>query len=98
VNRAALEHILRSDLDLVRVLLRERMVDPAVLQERVTMLSDVGGVRDLVGSRLSQILRRPSSVRRASASMRRASAAGSPGRRLSPDGSILVSCARRASR
>ncbi len=46
-----------KDLDFVRVLVRERMVDSTVLQERVTMLSDVGGVRDLVRSRLSQVLR-----------------------------------------
>ena len=45
-----------KDLDFVRVLVRERMVDPAVLQERVTMLSDVGGVRDLARSRVSQVL------------------------------------------
>jgi hypothetical protein len=57
---AALEHILRRDLDFVRVLVRESTVDPAVLQERVTLLSDVGGVRDLVRSRLSRILRSPS--------------------------------------
>ena len=49
-----------KDLDFVCVLVRERMVDPAVLQERVTMLSDAGAVRDLVRSRLSQILRSPS--------------------------------------
>ena len=49
-----------KDLDFVRVLVGERMVDPAVLQERVTMLSDVGGVRDLVGPRRSQVLRSPS--------------------------------------
>jgi hypothetical protein len=60
MNRAAREHILRKDLDFVRVLVRERPVDPAVLQERVTLLSDVGGVRDLVRSRLSRILRSPS--------------------------------------
>jgi hypothetical protein len=46
-----------KDLDFVRVLVRERMVDSTILQERVTMLSDVGGVRDLVRSRLSQVLR-----------------------------------------
>jgi hypothetical protein len=44
------------DLDLVRVLLRERVVGPTVLQDRVTMLSEPGGVRDLVRSRLSQVL------------------------------------------
>jgi len=49
-----------KDLDFVRVLVRERMVDPALLEERVTMLSDPGGMRDLVRSRLSQILRSPS--------------------------------------
>jgi hypothetical protein len=76
MNRAAREHILRKDLDFVRVLVRERMVHPAVPQERVTMLPDVGGVRDLVRSRLSRILRRPSSVRLASTSMCLASAAG----------------------
>jgi hypothetical protein len=31
MNRAAREHILRKDLDFVRVLVRERPVDPAVL-------------------------------------------------------------------
>src|SRR5512136_1084362 len=41
-------------------LLRERMVDPALLEERVTMLSDPGGVRDVARSRLSQVLRRTS--------------------------------------
>ena len=46
-----------KDLDFVCVLVRERMVDPAVLQERVTMLSDVGGVRDLARSRVSHVLR-----------------------------------------
>ena len=46
-----------KDLDFVRVLLRERIVDPALLEERVTMLSDPGGVRDLARSRLSQVLR-----------------------------------------
>ena len=49
-----------KDLDFVRVLVRERMVDPALLEERVTMLSDVGGVRDFVRSRLAQVLRSPS--------------------------------------
>jgi hypothetical protein len=60
MNRAALEHILRKDLDFVCVLVRERMVDPTVLQERITVLSDVGGVPDLVRSRLPQILISPS--------------------------------------
>jgi hypothetical protein len=46
-----------KDLDFVRVLVRERMVDPTVLRERVTMLSDPGGVEDLARSRLSQVLR-----------------------------------------
>jgi hypothetical protein len=49
-----------KDLDFVRVLVRERMVDPTVLQERVTMLSDPGGVRDLARARLSQVLGSPS--------------------------------------
>ena len=49
-----------KDLDFVRVLVRERMVDPALLEERITMLSDVGGVRDFVRSRLAQVLRSPS--------------------------------------
>jgi hypothetical protein len=49
-----------KDLDFVRVLVRARMGDPTVLQERVTMLSDVGGVRNLVRSRLSRILNSPS--------------------------------------
>ena len=47
---------LEKDLDFVRVLVRERMVDPALLEERVTMLPDPDGVRDLARSRLSQIL------------------------------------------
>ena len=46
-----------KDLDFVRVLVRERLVDPTVLRERVTMLSDPGGVEDLARSRLSQVLR-----------------------------------------
>jgi hypothetical protein len=69
MNRAALEHILRAlsrlvagrenDVDFVCVLVRQRMADPAVLQKRVTMLPDPGGVRDLVRSRLSRLLRSP---------------------------------------
>ena len=47
-----------KDLDFVHVLVRARMVDPALLEQRVTMLSDVGGVRDLVRSRLAQVLGR----------------------------------------
>jgi len=46
-----------KDLDFVRVLVRERMVDPALLEKRVTMLSHAGSVRDLVRSRLSQVPR-----------------------------------------
>jgi hypothetical protein len=46
-----------KDLDFVRVLVRERMVDSTVLQERVTMLPGPAGVRDLARSRLSQVLR-----------------------------------------
>ena len=46
-----------KDLDFVRVLVRERMADPALLEERVTRLPDPGGVRDLARSRLSQVLR-----------------------------------------
>jgi hypothetical protein len=46
-----------KDVDFVRVLVRERMVNPAVLQERVTMLPGPGGARDLARSRLSQVLR-----------------------------------------
>lgn len=49
-----------KDLDFVRVLVRERMVDPALLERRVTMLSDPGGLRDPARSRLSQVLRSPS--------------------------------------
>jgi hypothetical protein len=45
-----------KDLDFVQVLLRARMVDPVLLGQRATMLSDVGGVRNLVRSRLSQVL------------------------------------------
>ena len=45
-----------KDLDFVRVLLRERMVDAALLERRITMLSDVGGVQDLVRSRLALVL------------------------------------------
>jgi len=45
-----------KDLDFVHVLLRARMVDPVLLGQRVTMLSDNGGVRDIVRSRLSQVL------------------------------------------
>ena len=33
-----------KDQDSVRVQVRERMVDPALLEERVTMLPDPGGV------------------------------------------------------
>jgi hypothetical protein len=46
-----------KDLDFLCVLVRERLVDPAVLRERVTMLSDPGGVEDLARSRLSRVLR-----------------------------------------
>jgi hypothetical protein len=49
-----------KDLEFVRVLARERLVDPTVLQERVTMLPDPGGVRDLARSRLAQVLKSPS--------------------------------------
>lgn len=45
------------DLDFVRVLVRERMVDPALLEQRVTMLSHVGGAQDLGRSRLALVLR-----------------------------------------
>ncbi len=45
-----------KDLDFVRVLVRERMVDPALLEERVTMLPDPGSVRAFARSRLSQVL------------------------------------------
>lgn len=45
-----------KDLDFVRVLLRERMVDAALLARRATMLSDVGGLQDLVRSRLALVL------------------------------------------
>jgi hypothetical protein len=46
-----------KDLDFVRVLVRERMVDPALLEQRVTMLSNAGGVQGLARSRLALVLR-----------------------------------------
>ena len=44
-----------KDLDFVRVLVRERMVEPALLNQRVTMLPDTA--QDLARSRLALILR-----------------------------------------
>lgn len=43
-------------LDFVRVLLREHMVDPTLLEQRVTMLSEARGGHDLVRSRLALLL------------------------------------------
>jgi hypothetical protein len=49
-----------KDLDFVRVLVRERMVDAVLLEQRGTMLPDSGGVQDLVRSRLALVLPGPS--------------------------------------
>jgi hypothetical protein len=68
-----------KDLDFVCVLVRERMVDPALLEERVTMLRDSEGVRDLARSRLSEVLRSICQARLASPSMSRSRAAFNPG-------------------
>jgi hypothetical protein len=47
-----------KDLEFVAVLVRERMVDPAVLEQRIRTLLATEGVADLAHSRLSQVLRR----------------------------------------
>jgi hypothetical protein len=46
----------QKDRDFVRVLVREHMVDPALLEERLDMLLAPEGVKALARSRLSQIL------------------------------------------
>ncbi len=45
-----------KDLDFVRVLVRERMVDPALLGERVTMVCAPEALKDAARSRLSRLL------------------------------------------
>jgi hypothetical protein len=45
-----------KDLDFVRVLLREAMVDPAMLERRLTAVSIADAVKSLAASRLSRLL------------------------------------------
>jgi len=49
-----------KDLQFVRVLIRERMVDPAILEQRITMVSGSESVQSLARLRLRLALRNPS--------------------------------------
>ncbi len=46
-----------KDVEFVRVLVQERMVDPKLLAERVTLVRAPEAVQDLARSRLSQVVR-----------------------------------------